>query len=90
MRKNPPTFRDHSPDYKKSVYNSNAHGAASAGNLGFCGFERVDVQVGHLGLSDLGDLSLGDGANLLLVGNAGTLVQTDRLGDQQGGSEESW
>ena len=42
------------------------------------------VQVGHLGLGDLGDLSLGDGSDLVLVGDTGTALQAAGLHDQQG------
>ena len=51
-----------------SVDDSDTHRAASATNLALSSFQGVYVQIGQLGLSDLGDLSLGDGANLLLVG----------------------
>ena len=44
----------------KLVDDGNAHGAAGTGNLRLSSLQGSAVQVGHLGLSDLGDLSLGD------------------------------
>ena len=73
------------PGQQLSINNGDAHGAASAGNLGFSSFQSVAVQIGHLGLGNLGDLCLGDGANLVLVGHTGTALQTDGLQNQQGG-----
>ena len=92
MRKNPPTLSGVTAGTANNqlVNDGNAHGAASTSNLALGSLEGVNVQVGQLGLSDLGDLSLGNSANLGLVGNAGTLVQTDCFHDQQGGSEGSW
>lgn len=40
------------------------------------------VQVGHFGLSDLLDLLFGDGGYLVLVGNAGSLVNAASLLDE--------
>ena len=89
MRNNPPTFPG--PKFARMkqsielVDDGDAHGTASASNLALSGFQSGAVHVGHLGLGDLGDLSLGDGANLLLVGDTGALLQADGLLNQQRG-----
>src|SRR3546814_11940694 len=49
------------------------------------GFDIVGVQVGQLGLRDLTNLVLGQLADLLLVRNAGALLQASGLLDQLGG-----
>src|SRR5574344_636115 len=86
MRNNPPTFPGSAPRTdNSSIGDDNAHGAASASNLALGSFQSGDVQVRHLGLGDLGNLRLGDGAHLGLVGDARALVQTDGLHDQHGG-----
>ena len=41
----------------KLVDDGDAHGAASAGNLAFDSLQSSALQILHLGLSDLGDLS---------------------------------
>ena len=90
MRKNPPTFpvsklTGQSNKNEKLVDDGDTHGTAGTGNLGLSSLQSSAVQVGHLDLSDLRNLSLGDGANLGLVGNTGTTLQTDCLHDQHGG-----
>ena len=62
------------PPTRDSVFYYNTHAASSAGDHGHSGLQRSCVQVGHFGLSDLLDLLFGDGGYLVLVGNAGSLV----------------
>ena len=84
MRNNPPTFPGANlPGLQKSIDDSDAHGAAGASNLALSSLQSGAVHIGQLGLGDLSDLSLGDGANLLLVGNTGALGQANCLLDQQ-------
>ena len=61
------------------VNNSNAHGAAGACNHAHSSFDGGSGEVGHLSLSNLADLSAGDGSDLGLVGDTGALVLTDGL-----------
>ena len=69
----------------QSVDNNNTHAAAGAGNLAHRGLDGGGGEVGHFLLSDLAKLCGGDGADLILVGNAGALVLTDGLEDEGGG-----
>ena len=67
-----------------SINNGNAHGTASTTNLALSSFQGVAVQIGHLGLSDLSDLSSGQGSDLVLVGDTGTAVEDCGRQNQQG------
>ena len=70
------------PSY--SALNGNAHAAGGALDHADSGFQRSSVQVGHLGLGDLLGLCQRDGANLVLVGHAGSSVDAGSLLDQNG------
>src|SRR3954453_1111864 len=48
------------------------------------GLDVVGVEVGHLGRGDLADLVLGQPTDLLLVGNAGALLEAGGLLDELG------
>ena len=70
------------PSY--SALNGNAHAAGGALDHADSGLQGSSVQVGHLGLGDLLGLSQRDGANLVLVGHAGSSVDAGSLLDQNG------
>lgn len=61
-----------------------AHIAGGAGDDSHGSFDIIGIQIGHLGLGDLPELRLGNLADLLLVGDTGTLGDADRLADEVG------
>ena len=69
----------------RSVSDDNAHGAAGAGDHGDGGVDVGAVEVGHLLLGDLANVFLGDGCDLVSLGNTGSGVNAACLLDQQGG-----
>src|SRR4029079_11487792 len=62
-----------------------AHRAGGALHDLHRGLDVVGVEVRHLGRRDLADLVLGEAADLLLVRDAGALLQAGGLLDQLGG-----
>ena len=71
--------------FHPSVSDDNAHGAASAGDHGDGGVDVGAVEVGHLLLGDLANVFLGDGSDLVSLGNTGSGVNAAGLLDQEGG-----
>ena len=69
----------------RSVSDDNAHGAASAGDHADGGVDIGAVEVGHLLLGDLANVFLGDGCDLVSLGNTGSGVNAASLLDQEGG-----
>ena len=63
----------------ESVDNNDAHAAAGACNLTHGSLDGGGGEVGHFSFSNLANLRSGDGADLVLVGNAGALFLTDGL-----------
>ena len=66
------------------VADHNAHRTGGTGNHAHSGLQAAGVQVAHLHLSDLLNGSLGNGGDLVLIGDAGTRLDVALLLDQNG------
>ena len=56
--------------------NGDAHGTGGAGNDLLSGINVVGIEVGHLDLGDLGELLVGELADLVALRNGGAALKT--------------